>query len=58
MRQGDYIEVEGELHSSDYESRIVAAGESFPAKHSVYEVHALQIRRLEYPAIGVDEGDG
>ena len=57
MKQGAYIEVTGELHRSDHDRSIAVAGERFPVTQSTYEVHALTIRRLEVPAIGVDEGD-
>ncbi|MGC1783358.1 MAG: hypothetical protein WA708_12620 [Acidobacteriaceae bacterium] len=55
MKQGEYIEVTGELHRSDYDRSITVAGERFPVTQSTYEVHALTIRRLEVPSIGVDE---
>ncbi|MHB1796255.1 MAG: single-stranded DNA-binding protein [Acidobacteriaceae bacterium] len=55
MKLGAYIEVTGELHRSDYDRSITVAGERFPVTQSTYEVHALTIRRLEIPAIGVDE---
>ena len=58
MKQGDYVEVIGELHRSDYDRTITDAGERFPVAQSTYEVHALEVRRLEVPAIGVDEGEG
>ncbi len=57
MRQGDYVEITGELHRSNYDRTITIAAERFPVTQSTYEVHALQVSRLEYPAIGVDEGD-
>ena len=57
MERGAYIEVTGELHRSDTERSITVAGERFPVTQSTYEVHALTIRRLEVPAIGVDEGE-
>lgn len=41
MKQGDYIEVEGELRGTN-------AGSS---------IQALQIRRLEYPPVGVEESN-
>jgi len=41
MKHGDYVEIEGELHTSD----------------SGGEIHALVIRRLECPPVGVDEGE-
>ena len=55
MEQGAYIEVTGELRRSDYDRSITVAGERFPVTQSTYEVHALTIRRLEVPSIGVDE---
>ena len=56
MKLGEYIEVTGELHRSGHERAVMVAGERFPVTQSTYEVHALTIRRLEVPAIGVDEG--
>jgi len=41
MKHGDYVEIEGELHTSESGS----------------EIHALVIRRLECPPVGVDEGE-
>ena len=55
MKLGEYIEVTGELHRSGHERAVMVAGERFPMTQSTYEVHALTIRRLEVPAIGVDE---
>jgi len=55
MKLGTYIEVTGELHRSDIERSITVAGERFPVTQSTHEVHALTIRRLEIPTIGVDE---
>ncbi len=57
MRQGDYIEVTGELRRTDCTRTLTVAGKQFPVTQSAYEVHALQIRRLEVPSISVDEGD-
>lgn len=57
LKQGAYIEVTGELHRSDYDRSVTVAGERFPVTQSTYEVHALEIRRLEVPSIGVDEGE-
>src|SRR5487761_1880569 len=51
MKQGDYVEVEGELRST-----LIEEGTTLRNSLHVYEVHALTIRRLEVPAIGVDEG--
>ncbi len=58
LKRGNYVEVEGELHLSGHEMVFVADGDSLTAKHFAQEVHATQVRRLEYPHIGVDEGDG
>ena len=51
MEQGEYLEVEGEL-------RIDLVVDSAAPKnpHQECRVYATQIRRLEVPAIGVDEG--
>ena len=57
MKRGDYIEVEGELHISRYDRPVVIAGQRINDVNPVYEVHATQIRRLEYPAVGVDLED-
>jgi len=52
MKQGDYVEVEGELRST-----LIEEGTTLRNSLHAYVVHATQIRRLEVPAIGVDEGD-
>ena len=52
MKQGDYVEVEGELRST-----LVEEGTTLRNSLHAYMVHALTIRRLEVPAIGVHEGD-
>ncbi len=52
MKHGDYVEVEGELRST-----LVEEGTTLRNSLHAYVVHALTIRRLEVPAIGVDEGD-
>ncbi len=52
MKQGDYVEVEGELRST-----LVEEGTTLRNSLHAYVVHALTIRRLEVPAIGVDEGE-
>jgi len=57
MKQGAYLEVTGKLHRSDHERAVAVADDRFPVTQSTYEVHALTIRRLEVPTIGVDEGD-
>jgi len=41
MKRGDYVERDGELRASESGS----------------EVHALSIRRLECPSVGVDAGE-
>jgi hypothetical protein len=41
MKRGDYVEIDGELRASESGSA----------------VHALSIRRLECPPVGVDEGE-
>lgn len=47
MKQGEYIEVEGSLFISQYSS---------PGfKNPTYEVHAVNLRRLEIPLAGVIE---
>ena len=50
MKQGAYIEVEGELRST-----LVEEGTTLRNSLHAYMVHALTIRRLEIPTIGVDE---
>lgn len=56
MKQGDYVQITGELRRSDYDRIITDADERFPVAQCNYEVHALEIRRLEVPSIGADEG--
>ncbi len=53
MEQGDYLEIEGEL-------RIDLVVDSAAPKnpHQECRVYATQIRRLEIPALGVEEGAG
>ncbi len=50
MKQGDYVEVEGELRST-----LIEEGTTLRNSLHAYVVHALTIRRLEIPSIGVDE---
>jgi hypothetical protein len=52
MRRGEYLEVEGELRLS-----IVVDSAAPRRPQQECRVYATQIRRLEVPAIGVDEGD-
>jgi len=52
MRRGEYLEVEGELHLS-----IVVDSAAPRNLQQECRVYATQIRRLEVPAIGVDEGE-
>jgi hypothetical protein len=47
MKQGDYIEVDGQLAIHHYAS--------LNFTNPVYEIHATQIRRLEIPVVGVIE---
>jgi hypothetical protein len=47
MKQGEYVEVDGNLFISHYASL------SF--KNPVYEVHAIDLHRLEVPRAGVIE---
>jgi single-stranded DNA-binding protein len=57
MKQGDYVEIEGQLHVSHYDRPIVIAGKTVTDQRPLYEVHATQIRKLDYPPVGVDEGE-
>jgi hypothetical protein len=57
MRQGAYIEIEGTLHIPFYDRPVVIGSHSIGDKRPAYEVHATQIRRLESPPVGVDEGN-
>jgi hypothetical protein len=54
MKQGDYVEVEGELYIRDPERPVVVEGERFTVKRYVCEVRALKVRRLERPSAVVD----
>jgi hypothetical protein len=47
MKQGDYIEIEGQLAIHHYAS--------LNFTEPVYEIHATRIERLEIPAAGVIE---
>ena len=51
MKQGDYVEIKARLVIHHYAE--------VNLNHPVYEVHALHVRRLEIPAVGVvEEYDG
>ncbi len=47
MKQGEYIEVDGQLAIHHYAS--------LNFTNPVIEIHAMQIRRLEIPVVGVIE---
>lgn len=47
MKQGDYVEIRGQLIIHHYAE--------VNLNHPVYEVHALRVRRLKIPAVGVVE---
>jgi hypothetical protein len=47
MKQGDYVEIEGQLAIHHYASLNLT--------NPVYEIHATHIGRLEIPAVGVIE---
>jgi hypothetical protein len=57
MKQGDYLEIEGELRMLDQERTVIVAGERFPVKHGSYTVHATRITRLDRPDALVDFGE-
>lgn len=57
MRRGDYLEVAGELHSSEQERHVVVAGGRFTIQEATCAVHAVHIRRLDRPDALVDYGD-
>jgi len=56
MKQGDYVEIEGQLHIAHYDRPVVVAGKIITEQHPAYEIHATQVRRLDSPSVGVDEG--
>jgi hypothetical protein len=47
MKQGEYLEIEGQL--------VIHRYASLGFKDPVYEIHATRIQRLEIPAVGVVE---
>jgi hypothetical protein len=57
MKCGDYLEIEGELHTQEQNRTVVVAGERFPMKHGSYAVHAVRITRLDRPDALVDYGE-
>jgi hypothetical protein len=57
MKQGDYVEIEGELYLHDDERPVVVEGEHFTVKRYVGEVRALQVRKLERPLVVIDTGE-
>ena len=58
MKQGDFIEIEGELHIPCFDPPIIIANKMITDRRPAYEVRATQIRRLEYPPIGIHKSDG
>jgi hypothetical protein len=57
MRRGEYLEIEGELRALEQDRTVVVVGKRYPAKHTIYAVHATRIQRLERPFIVVDTGE-
>lgn len=57
MRRGDYLEVEGELRALEQDRTVVVVGKRYPAKHTIYAVHATRIQKLERPLVVVDTGE-
>jgi len=57
MKQGDYVEIEGHLHISHYDRPVVVAGKTITEQRPAYEIRATQVRRLDYPSVGIDEGE-
>lgn len=47
MKQGDYVEIKAEL--------VIQRYTKVNFDHPDYEIHALRVRRLEIPAVGVIE---
>lgn len=57
MRRGQYLEVEGELRALEQDRTVVVVGKRYPAKHTIYAVHAIRIQRLDRPLAVVDTGE-
>ena len=52
MKQGEYVEIVGELRRT-----LMEEGTTPRNSLHAYLVHATQIRKLEIPPVGVDEGE-
>src|ERR1051325_7880645 len=50
LNKGDYIEVEGELRSSEFDSEVGEGKKKTSIKRRSWEVQAAEIRRLVRPA--------
>jgi hypothetical protein len=58
MKQGYYLEIEGEMREQEQEHTVVVAGKRYPAKYGTYAVHATRITRLEAPdSVLIDFGE-
>ncbi|HEU5400110.1 MAG TPA: hypothetical protein VFU86_02060 [Terriglobales bacterium] len=57
MKQGDYVEVEGQLHVSQHDRPVIIAGKAVTDKRPACEVYATRVRRLEHPSVGVEEDE-
>jgi single-strand DNA-binding protein len=47
LKKGDYVEVQGELRSSEYDAEIGAGKKKTSIKRRAWEVRATLVRRLE-----------
>ena len=46
LKKGDYIDVQGELRSSEYETQVGQGKKKIPVKHRNWEIRAIVVRKL------------
>lgn len=57
MKQGEYLDIEGELRFCAYDEPIEVSKEPPVLKMTGLEVHATRIERLDVPPVGVEIGE-
>lgn len=58
LRKGDYVEVEGDLRSSEFESAVGEGKKKTTVKRRSWEICASVVRKLARPAQGESEDTG
>jgi len=49
LKKGDYVEIEGELRSSEFDSEVANGKKKITVKCRAWEIHASAVRKLEAP---------